>query len=113
MSRFAPKKKRLARWPRASCYKRRLTVLARGFRDMRFAQDERRALAIGRRAGRARFFGAALICAFALLAGCDKTDVAGAKPSAGVAGGAVTVVTAAARREPMGIAIEAVGTTRA
>jgi len=80
---------------------------------MRFAQDERRALVVGRTAGRARLFGAAFICALAPIAGCDKTQVAGANPSAGVPAAAVTVVTAAARREPMGIAIEAVGTTRA
>jgi len=79
---------------------------------MRFAQDERRALVIGRRAGRARLLGAAFICALALV-GCDKTEVAGAGQSAGVPATTVTVVTAAARREPMGIAIEAVGTTRA
>jgi membrane fusion protein (multidrug efflux system) len=80
---------------------------------MRFAQDERRALVIGRRAGRARLFGAAFICALAPLVGCDKSQVAGANPSAGMPAATVTVVTAAARREPMGIAIEAVGTTRA
>jgi membrane fusion protein (multidrug efflux system) len=80
---------------------------------MRSAQDERRAFVVGRRAVRARLFGAVLICALGSLVGCDKTDTAGAKPSAAVPGGAVTVVTAAARREPMGIAIEAVGTTRA
>jgi membrane fusion protein (multidrug efflux system) len=39
--------------------------------------------------------------------------VTGAGPNAGVPATTVTVVTAAARREPMGIAIEAVGTTRA
>src|SRR6516165_7234259 len=79
---------------------------------MRLAQDERRALVVGRQAARARLYGVALICALASLAGCDKSDTAGAK-TAGVPAGAVTVVTAAARREPMGIAIEAVGTTRA
>jgi membrane fusion protein, multidrug efflux system len=75
---------------------------------MRFAQDERRAFVVGR-----TLVGAAFVCALALLAGCDKTDVAGAKQTGGGAGGAVTVVTAPARREPMGIEIEAVGTTRA
>ena len=79
---------------------------------MRFAQDERRALVIGRRAARARLFGAAFICALAPLVGCEKTPVASANPSGGVPA-TITVVTAAARREPMGIAIEAVGTTRA
>lgn len=79
---------------------------------MRFAQDERRALVIGRRAARARLYGAAFICALAPLVGCEKTQVAGANPSGGVPA-TITVVTAVARREPMGIAIEAVGTTRA
>ena len=79
---------------------------------MRFAQDERRAHVIGRQAVRARLFGAAFICALALV-GCDKTEVTGAGPNGGVPATTVTVVTAAARREPMGIAIEAVGTTRA
>ena len=79
---------------------------------MRFAQDERRAFVIGRRAGRVRLSGAAFICALALV-GCDKTEVAGAGANAGAPANTVTVVTAAARREPMGIAIEAVGTTRA
>src|SRR6478752_7762704 len=102
MGRFARKKRGPARSLRASCYKRRLTVLAQGFRDMRFAQDERRALVIGCRAGRARLFGAAFICALAPLVGCDKTHVAGANPSSGVPA-TITVVTAAARREPMGI----------
>jgi membrane fusion protein (multidrug efflux system) len=80
---------------------------------MRFAQDERRAFVVGRPAGRARLFGAAFICALAPLVGCEKTEVVGAKSTAGMPGSTVTVVTAAARREPMGIAIEAVGTTRA
>jgi membrane fusion protein (multidrug efflux system) len=114
---FTAKKRHRARSPRASCYNAHLYRFARGFRDMRLAQDERRrAFAIGRRAGRARLIGVGFICALAPLIGCGKKDVAGMKPSAGVAGGAVTVVTvvtAAARREPMGIAIEAVGTTRA
>ena len=79
---------------------------------MRFAQAERRALVIGRRAGRARLFAAAFICALVPLVGCDRTQVAGANPSSGVPA-TVNVVTAAARREPMGIEIEAVGTTRA
>jgi membrane fusion protein, multidrug efflux system len=80
---------------------------------MRFAQDGRRAFAVGLEARCARLLGAAFLCVLAALAGCDKKDVAGGQQSAGAAGGAVTVVTAAARREPMGIAIEAVGTTRA
>lgn len=80
---------------------------------MRFAQDERRAFVVGRWTARERVFGAACFCALASLAGCDKTDLARVQPSAGTPGGAITVVTAAARREPMGIAIEAVGTTRA
>jgi membrane fusion protein (multidrug efflux system) len=80
---------------------------------MRFAQDERRAFVVDRLVGRARFLCAAFACALAALVGCEKTEIAGANPGAGAPSSAVTVVTAAARREPMGIAIEAVGTTRA
>jgi membrane fusion protein (multidrug efflux system) len=80
---------------------------------MRFAQSERRPLVVGRRL-RARdwvVLGGALV----VLGGCAKTEVgAGSgRPSVGGPASAVTVVTAAAKREPMGIAIEAVGTTRA
>ena len=46
----------------------------------------------------------------ALLAGCDKPE---AHPQAAAASSVVSVVTAAARIEPMGLEIEAVGTTRA
>jgi membrane fusion protein (multidrug efflux system) len=80
---------------------------------MRFAQSERRALTIGRRL-RARDW-VALGSALLVLGGCGRTDVGGAagRPSSGGPSALVTVVTAAAKREPMGIAIEAVGTTRA
>ena len=78
---------------------------------MRFAQSQRRAFVIGRRP-RARDW--AVLGALVALGGCGKADVgAGSRPSVGGPAAPVTVVTAAAKREPMGIAIEAVGTTRA
>ena len=52
--------------------------------------------------------------ALAALGGCGKTAGDAGGGSAGAQGpAAITVVTAPAKREPMGIAIEAVGTTRA
>ena len=80
---------------------------------MQFAQRERRTLAIGRRPDRARRFAAVLAAALVVLGGCTKQDIGATRPGLGSPSSTVTVVTAAARREPMGIAIEAVGTTRA
>ena len=79
---------------------------------MRFADSERRLLMIGRRF---RACGLALGGALVVLGGCGKTEVGAGTGGASAAGAAqsVSVVTAPAKREPMGIAIEAVGTTRA
>ena len=79
---------------------------------MRLAQGERRAPVAGRWR-RARDW-VALGGALAALGGCGKTAGDAGGGSAGAQGpAAITVVTAPAKREPMGIAIEAVGTTRA
>ena len=80
---------------------------------MQFAQDERRPLRIRRRL-RARDW-VALAGALVALGGCGKTEsgASSGRQNAGAPSSAVAVVTAAAKREPMGIAIEAVGTTRA
>jgi membrane fusion protein (multidrug efflux system) len=80
---------------------------------MRFANGERRRRGVGRRL-RARDW-AVVVGALVGLGGCGKADVGAGSRGAnvGAPASAVSVVTARAKREPMGIAIEAVGTTRA
>src|SRR5215471_106286 len=80
---------------------------------MRFVNGERRRRVVGRRL-RARDW-VVVSAALVGLGGCGKTDVGAGSHAANASAPAavVSVVTAPAKREPMGIAIEAVGTTRA